>query len=129
MMCKGSCCDEGEQHAFLSVFTMRNYMDKHPTVSVEDVLKLYMSYIGEERVENSCVNKSKTGCVLPRELRSDVCNAYYCDPIKGYLANIDNENKVLQVFVVQRAYSKKTRFENDADRTVVNVDLKTTSLL
>lgn len=79
--CRGGCCASGGDHAHLCIGTMRQFMDQHPDKSQTEILETYLSYIPEIGVFESCILQSETGCSLPRELRSDVCNGYFCEPL------------------------------------------------
>lgn len=119
-MCKGGCCDEGKEKAYLSVFSMRQFMDYNPELSAEDVLDIYLSNISSETVENSCINKTANGCALPRYLRSDICNGYYCDSLKHYQNKMADLDDLEKVFAVQRSYTNNKKFDQDISRKVVN---------
>jgi len=120
-MCKGGCCTKGGEHAYLSVFTLRTYMDANPDLTAEMLRELYLSHISSQSIEGSCINHSNTGCALPRELRSAICNGYYCDALKAYQKTDKQEEGA--VLVVQRAYTNWNWSEPDVSNEVVNVSL------
>lgn len=122
-MCKGGCCADGKEHAYLSVITIRRYMDTNPDLSAEDILELYLSKTNSESIESSCINHRKTGCALPRHLRSDICNGYYCDSLKSYQKESATRENPGLVLVVQRSCTNWNRFEPDVCHEVVNVVL------
>ena len=122
-MCKGGCCASGKEHAYLSVFSMRSYMDTHPELSAEEILQQYVSKMSFEGIENSCINHTKMGCALPRELRSDICNGYYCESLKSYQISATAREHPGVVVVVQRSSSYWNRFEPGVDNEVVDVVL------
>jgi len=122
-MCKGGCCASGKEHAYLSVFSMRRYMDNNPDLTAEDILNLYISHITTESVHNSCINQTTSGCALPRELRSDICNGYYCDPLKTYHKNMMSIDSAKTVLAIQRSYTYWDRFKLDISNEVINVAL------
>jgi len=122
-MCKGGCCASGKEHAYLSVFSIRSYMDAHPELSAEEILQQYVSKMSSEGIEDSCINHTKMGCALPRELRSDICNGYYCESLKSYQKNAAAREYVGAVVVVQRSSSYWNRFEPGVDNEVVDVAL------
>lgn len=123
-MCKGGCCVSAKDHAYLSVFSIRQYMDDHPELTAEDVLALYLSKLPAETIEHSCINHGRTGCVLPRELRSDICNGYYCDSIKSYHKQVRENKSPGRVLAVQRAYTDRSRF-----RPGVNNEIRCVALV
>lgn len=124
-ICKGSCCAAGKEHAFLSVFTIRRLMDANPKLTAEDVLNLYLSHIQSETIENGCINQTKTGCSLPRELRADNCNAFYCQPIKSYQQKQAGKKEIDVVLAIQRSIPYFLRYEEDQSNNIVNIALVT----
>ena len=63
-----------------------------------------MSAISDKVYENSCIYHTETGCSLPRELRSNICNNFFCQPIKDYIetAKKNSENKRAAIIVRNR---------------------------
>lgn len=122
-MCKGGCCASGKEHAYLSVFSMRKYMDNNPELSSADVLDLYVSNISYKTIDNSCINHAPDGCVLSRELRSDICNGYYCDSLKHYQKETETKKESLTVLVLQRSSTYWNRFEEGVSNEIVNIAL------
>jgi hypothetical protein len=41
--------------------------------------------VPERSVEHSCIYHGEHGCALPRELRSHICNSYYCQPMQEWI--------------------------------------------
>lgn len=123
IMCKGGCCAKGGEHAYLSVFSMRRYMDDHPELSPADIRQQYVSNIVSESIEGACINQTKMGCALPRELRSDICNGFYCDTVKDLQQSQLGKPCTGAILVVQRAYSNWGRFEPDENDAVRRVSL------
>jgi len=122
-MCKGGCCVSGKEHAYLSVFTMRNFMDHHPEANREEVLERYISRIQKVTIKNSCINHTETGCALPRSLRSAICNGYYCDPVKFSQKDIEDKGMTGNMLVVQRSNAYWKRYEPGVNNKVVNIML------
>jgi deoxycytidylate deaminase len=84
-LCKGWCCKNGDDHAFLDEATLARVRSARPALDVGAVLRLYVERVPEVGYENSCVFHGKQGCTLDRSLRSDVCNSYFCGGLQGYL--------------------------------------------
>lgn len=122
-VCRGGCCAKGGEHAYLSVFTMRQYMDDHPEISADELLNTYLGYTANEAVIGGCINQSEKGCVLPRELRSDICNGYYCDNVKAWLNEQTTDAYSGTLLVIQRACDNWSRFEPEVDDAVQKVFL------
>jgi hypothetical protein len=84
-LCKGWCCENGDDHAFLDETTLARVRSARPTLDVGSVLQLYVERVPGVGYENSCIFHGKQGCALDRSLRSDVCNNYFCGGLQGYL--------------------------------------------
>ncbi len=77
--CQGHCCEQGRgRHAFLSQSVFENLFHINPDLSVDDVTAVYVAALPDRSVKKACVFQSNTGCTLPRDWRSDVCNTYRC---------------------------------------------------
>lgn len=122
-MCKGGCCASGKEHAYLSVFSIRRFMDENPDLSPEIILDFYLSNICTNSIEESCINHTETGCALPRELRSDICNGFYCESIKAYQKNMAGKNNLEVVVAIQRSSVYWKRFDSGVCDKVVDVAL------
>lgn len=122
-MCKGGCCVLGKDNAHLSVITIRRYMDDNPHLSEQEILELYLSKINSETIENACINNTKTGCALPREMRSDICNGYYCDSLKSFQKEYAGRAEIGKVLAVQRSHTNWNRFDPGVSNKVVSVAL------
>ena len=84
-LCKGWCCENGDDHAFLGETTLARVRCARPALDVDAVLRLYVERVPEVGYEKSCIFHGKQGCTLDRSLRSDVCNSYFCGGLQGYL--------------------------------------------
>ena len=102
-ICKGGCCTSGKEHAYLSAISIKRYMDLNPDLSADDVLNRYLSYISPETIVGACINQTKIGCALPKELRSDTCNGHYCDSLKSYQQKLADKEDIGTVLAIQRA--------------------------
>ncbi len=97
--CRGDCCRGGGEHAYNSDNTMLRYVDNHPHQSDDEIVARYLGFMAARTITHSCVYQTDQGCTLPRELRSDTCNDFYCgglmmirnqfasgDPVRAYFA-------------------------------------------
>jgi hypothetical protein len=84
-LCKGWCCRNGEDHAFLDETTMARVRCARLALDVRAALRLYLERVPEVGYEGSCIFHGKQGCTLDRSLRSDVCNSYFCGGLQGYM--------------------------------------------
>jgi hypothetical protein len=80
--CRGNCCCGGGTDAYLRPERMVRYMNAHRPQSPVDVLEAYMSYVGERSIQNSCVYHGARGCTLPRDMRADICNTFFCEGLR-----------------------------------------------
>lgn len=78
-LCQGRCCQNGAEHAWLQVSTIRRVLAERPELRPRHVLDEYLSYLPRKSYAGSCVYHTAAGCALPRSLRSDTCNTYLCD--------------------------------------------------
>jgi len=98
--CQGSCCRGGAYtHAYLGVETMQRYRAAHPNQSSRQILAAYMRHIRDETCEGSCVYHRVDGCSLPREMRADICNDFYCGGLREFRANVPVTGPVRGFFV------------------------------
>lgn len=86
--CRGACCANGGDHAFLRTRTLREVMARHPLLDDEAVVALYRSWLPERAMAGGCVYQGAHGCTLPRDLRSSICNAYLCGGLQRALADV-----------------------------------------
>ena len=84
-LCKGWCCRNGEDNAFLDEGTMARVRCAKSALDVRAVLRLYVERVPEVGYQNSCIFHGKQGCTLDRSLRSDVCNSYFCGGLQAYM--------------------------------------------
>jgi len=82
--CHGNCCRRGGDHAYLKVATIRRYLETHPGLRPRDVLAAYLARVGNKTYKDSCIFHRPDGCALPRDMRSDICNQYFCDELKAF---------------------------------------------
>ena len=82
--CGGECCSKGGTHAYLDEPAIRRVIRQHPKFGRRALADLYASYLPEQSFTGSCVFHAANGCTLPRELRSDLCNSFYCIPLRHF---------------------------------------------
>ncbi len=122
-MCKGGCCRSGKEHAYLSVFSVRALMDKNPQKSAKDIVELYRSHISANTIKGSCINQTPTGCALPRALRSDICNAFYCDALKHYQQKPSAHSPDHTVLAIQRSNTYSSWIDPDEKNDIIGFEL------
>jgi len=84
-LCEGWCCKGGGDHAYLDEPTMAR-MRETTGLSSRALLRLYLDRVPETAMSGSCIYHAPTGCTLDRDMRSDICNNYFCNGLGGYVA-------------------------------------------
>jgi len=98
--CRGSCCQGGGfTHAYLEIATIQRYRTAHPHQHPRQVLAAYMNYVGDETAEGSCVYHRTDGCSLPKEMRADICNDFYCGGLQDFRQSVMADSPVRGFFV------------------------------
>jgi hypothetical protein len=88
-LCKGWCCRNGADDAFLDEATMARVRGARLALDARGVLRLYVERVPDVGYEGSCIFHGKQGCTLDRSLRSDVCNNYFCGGLQSYMTSGD----------------------------------------
>ena len=103
--CGGYCCREGGDHAYLTERVIHRHLDGHPEATAADVLDTYLGHLPAVTMRRSCIYHGTHGCGLPRALRSDTCNRYFCEglqrvrdagadaPVRLFLAQITDDGE------------------------------------
>ena len=86
-LCRGSCCKGGGEHAYLDERTMARVRRARPELTAGAVIGLYVARVPASAYRDSCVFHGAEGCTLDRDLRSDVCNAYFCSGLGRFVTN------------------------------------------
>jgi len=96
-LCKGWCCKGGEEHAYLDERTMARVRRARPELDARAVLRLYSERVPPVGYQDSCVFHGPAGCTLGRELRSDVCNSYFCSALGHFVTRADSADRVVVI--------------------------------
>ncbi len=124
-LCRGGCCSMGREHAYLNAATIRHLARQRPDLSPDQIAAEYLDRVSEQTVAGSCINHTPTGCGLPREMRSDTCNAFYCKSLRDWQARLAAGETPHGAFVIQRGEDNWSRERSDARRDVVGVSIVT----
>lgn len=84
--CKGRCCLNAGDESYLQVATIRHYVALNPYLSAAQIKNNYQQYIPEKTYSLSCINHTEFGCALPKAMRSEMCNNFYCSTVKEFNA-------------------------------------------
>lgn len=80
--CRGRCCMLGKAtHGFTTAALMALFRHRNPGAAAEDALRAYRDRLPPVSTVGGCVYQGAQGCVLPREMRADICNEYRCGPM------------------------------------------------
>lgn len=118
--CRGACCTEGGDHAYLTTAILRRELDRAPHLTAEELRDRYLAQLPAASIVGSCLYQSATGCTLPREQRADLCNAYFCEPLLA-LQRDGAAALPQQLLLVLRANHQWNRFDTTAHNAVVRV--------
>lgn len=120
--CRGNCCRNGDDHAFIRSDTLLAYLTRFPERGDDEIVQHYLSYIQPRTLTRSCIYQVTDNCSLPRDLRSQTCNRYHCqglemirdryapgDPVRAYLvhrtAKGSEQGRLVQIEVRGRSPS------------------------
>jgi hypothetical protein len=92
--CQGFCCKGGGEHAYLDEHTMARVRRDNPDLDARGVIRLYVEALAPLSWRGSCLFHGRHGCTLPRSLRADLCNSYYCNGLRDYLQRDDEPDRV-----------------------------------
>lgn len=89
--CRGFCCRTGGEHAYITPRTIADYRRAHPDAEANDIVATYTSYLPSHAMERACVFQHAQGCTLPREIRGDTCNRFYCGALTQLAYDVREE--------------------------------------
>jgi len=82
-VCQGFCCFHGAaNNAFLDHKTLMRFVTEKQGLELCEVVSIYLDYLPKEHCHNACLYQGEQGCVLPREMRADICNNYQCGGLR-----------------------------------------------
>lgn len=96
-LCRGACCRDGGEHAYLDDQTMARVRRARPDLNARGVLRLYLDRVPEAGYDGSCVFHGEKGCTLDRSIRSDICNDFYCGGLEAFLTRGEHTQPVVIV--------------------------------
>ena len=85
IQCQGHCCKGGGEHAYIDSRTMARVRRDNPGLDARAIIQLFMTRIAPVSYRLSCLFHGPAGCVLGRQLRAELCNAYYCNGLRDFL--------------------------------------------
>ena len=122
-LCQGECCKTGADDAYLSRHVFRRYLDAHPELRPEDVVTAYLERVPDRSYQGSCVYHGPQGCTLPRAMRSDTCNNYFCDGLQKFSIKTATQPAIRGYFVaLERNTMHASAFIHEHGTVAVPVD-------
>src|SRR3954447_18700631 len=76
--CEGFCCKGGGEQAYIDERTMARVRRDHPDLDARAIIRCYVEAVAALAYRDSCLFHGRHGCTLPRSLRAELCNSYYC---------------------------------------------------
>ena len=121
-MCRGGCCAAGGTNAYITSATIQREKKRQPGLSDEDLVQQYLSRLPSQTITNGCVNLTTSGCVLPTEMRSEICNGFHCDGLSAWLDR-PREERANAVLAIKRSGTYWERNDLSKSHQVVEVAL------
>jgi hypothetical protein len=84
-LCKGWCCRNGGDEAFLDDRTLARLRLTNPKITEQAIELIYLARVPDAAYQDSCIFHGKRGCTLDRSLRADICNTYFCGGLRAYM--------------------------------------------
>jgi hypothetical protein len=84
-LCKGWCCRNGHDDAFLDDRTLARVRLARPDATERALLRSYLDRVPPVAYRNSCIFHGQRGCTLDRSMRAEVCNTYYCGELGAFM--------------------------------------------
>jgi hypothetical protein len=97
--CRGACCTKGGDTAYLYADHFRRLLPQWTGRTRDEILTDYVSRLPERVYEESCVYHTESGCALPRELRSNLCNTFLCGGLEDMIAAASQEPRPVEIRV------------------------------
>jgi hypothetical protein len=117
-VCGGGCCASGGTHAYLKEATVRRVLAENPGLDPASLRALYLDHVPARSVSRSCINHTRSGCTLPRSLRSDICNRWVCHPLTALLTALQADPPVRTAVVLRRRQNQWNK-----ERLTLNNDI------
>ncbi len=81
-LCKGWCCKNGADDGFLDESTLAR---ARLGMTDDAIVQMYVGRVPDTSYDGSCVFHGERGCTLTRDMRSNVCNTYFCGALHGFI--------------------------------------------
>ncbi len=105
--CRGKCCQLGGNHAFQSSMTLMGYLERFPSLDDDTIVSQYLAHLAEETLGKGCVFQGSLGCTLPRDMRAEICNTFFCGDIR-MLKNRFSPGEPVRAYIVNQRGGRLT---------------------
>ncbi len=96
-LCKGWCCRNGHDDAFLDDRTLARVRLARPDATEHTLLRSYLDCVPPLAYRDSCIFHGKHGCTLDRSMRAEVCNTYYCGELGAFMQGAGNPGPIVVI--------------------------------
>jgi len=93
-LCRGWCCRNGGDDAFLDDQTMARVHRNRPQLDAQALLRIYVARVPVLAYQDSCIFHGRRGCTLDRSLRADICNSYFCRSLGAYVKSGETRGQI-----------------------------------
>jgi hypothetical protein len=94
-LCRGWCCFNGQDDAFLDEATLARVPPD--LASTAEVIEMYVERVPGTGYQDSCIFHGAKGCTLDRSMRSDVCNAYFCNGLHSFFSSVEEPGPTIVI--------------------------------
>jgi hypothetical protein len=85
-LCRGFCCSKAGDAAYLNPATMTRVWNAQAHLTEDQLVSAYVDAVPDRAFDGSCIFHAAHGCNLPPSMRSNVCLAYQCTPLRDALS-------------------------------------------
>ena len=96
-LCKGWCCRNGGDDAYLDQHTLARTHRDRPELDAEALMQVYLDRVPAIAYVSSCIFHANTGCTLGPSLRADICNSYFCGGLAAFLEERHRESPTVVI--------------------------------
>lgn len=94
-LCGGWCCRNGGDDAYLDGANLARILHAQPGMTGLALRQYYLDRVPDETIFESCIFHTRGGCALAAEMRSEICNRYFCGGLAEFLARTADPEQVV----------------------------------
>ncbi len=99
--CRGRCCRQGGDHAFISEVEMLALLQRLPGADDDTIIAHYLQHLGTHTMTHGCVYQGALGCTLSADLRADICHRFLCTGLL-MLQGKFNDGQPVRAYLIHR---------------------------